>query len=156
LITLLRLFKYKTFALLTLFLLFIISWGRFDIDFRGYRRIKNCILLLYIHIQFQIIIVVITLLRNRSFFLRIFTLCEVVTFLIGKVALIFKFTSILITLNFAWSIWPAQLILFVLLDIVLHQLFGLNFLSFVEITFDLRVGTFNFLIFCWLAWFQVF
>ena len=155
-ITLLRLFKYKAFALITLFLLLIIGWCRLDIDFRGCRRIKNGILLLYIHVQLQIVIVVITLLRNRSFFLRIFTLCEVVTFLIWEVALIFKFTSILIPLNFAWSVWPAQLILFVLLDIVLHQLFGLNFLSFAEITFDLRVGTFNFLIFCCLAWFKVF
>jgi hypothetical protein len=35
-----------------------------------------------------------------------------------------------------------------LLNIVLNKLFDLNFLSFVEITFSLRVKAFNLWVFC--------
>jgi len=143
LVCLLILFQYETFTLLRLFLFLVVGWSRFDINFGGDGWVKGCILLLYIHIELQIFVVVIALLRNWSFLLRIFALCEIVAFLIGEIALILKLTSVFIPLNFTWCVWSAWLIRFALLNIVLNQLFYLNFLSFVEITFSLRVKGFN-------------
>ena len=154
-VCLLILFEYETFSLLRLLLFLVVGWNRFDINFGGDCWVKGCILLLYIHIELQIFVVVIALLRNWSFFLRIFALCKIVAFLIWEIALILKLASIFISLNFAWCVWSAWLIRFALLNIVLNQLFDLNFLSFVEITFSLRVLAFNLWVFCCLPRFKI-